>query len=184
MAAQPFIVNVTGLKKSGKTTVAEAILAELASRGRRVGALKTARHDTLTLDPEGTDTRRFADAGAEFVVALLDGETHYFERRSSRSTVREASRFFPDGVEFLVCEGTVDADLGKACVVCLRSASDLEETLRVRSVPRESVLALSGPAATGPLPGPFPAFDVTDLLQKSSLVDLILDRSEGRRGPG
>jgi molybdopterin-guanine dinucleotide biosynthesis protein MobB len=184
VAAQPFIVNVTGLKKSGKTTVAEAILSELAGRGRRAGALKTARHETLTLDPQGTDTRRFAEAGAEFVVALLDGETHYFERRRRRSTVREASRLFPEGVEFIVCEGSVEPELAPLCVVCLRAASDLEETLSVRSVPREAVLALSGPAAAGPLSAPFPAFDATDPRGRSALVDLILSRSGGSEGRG
>ncbi len=184
MAAQPFILNITGLKKSGKTTVAEAILAELVRRGRRTGAVKTARHDTLTLDPEGTDTRRFAEAGAEFVVALLDGETHYFERRRSRSTVREASRLFPAGMEFIVCEGSVEQELIPLCVVCLREASDLEETLAVRSVPREAVLALSGPAAARPLSLPCPAVDATDPRGRSALVDLILSRSEGSAGPG
>jgi molybdopterin-guanine dinucleotide biosynthesis protein MobB len=178
------IVNVTGLKKSGKTTAAVAILAELARRGRRAGAVKTARHGALTLDPEGTDTRRLAGAGAEFVVALLDGETHYFEPRRARSSVRGASRLFPAGVEFVVCEGTVEPELGPLYVVCLRAASELEETLAVRSVPREAVLALCGPAASRALTAPFPAFDVADPRGRSALVDLILRRSEGRRDPG
>lgn len=177
------IVNVTGLKKSGKTTAAEAILGELVKRGRRAGAVKTARHGALTLDPEGTDTRRLAGAGAEFVVALLDGETHYFEPRRNRGTLREAWRLFPAGVEFLVCEGSVEPDLAPLYVVCLREASDLEETLAVRSVPRDAVLALCGPAAARPLPSSYPAFDATDPRGRSALVDLILDRSEGRTGP-
>jgi molybdopterin-guanine dinucleotide biosynthesis protein MobB len=170
----PRIINVVGLKDSGKTAVAEGIIAELVGRGWRVGAVKTTRHPTLSVDPEGTDTRRFADAGAAFVIGLLDTETHYFERREARSTLWEAARFFPAGMQFVVCEGTVEPEAHPFFIICLRSVGDLEVTLATRQVPREEVLAISGLlAAERPTGLPAPCFDIRDPLQRAALVTLI-----------
>jgi molybdopterin-guanine dinucleotide biosynthesis protein MobB len=175
----PRIINVVGLKDSGKTAVAEALIAELVGRGYRVGAVKTTRHPTLSVDPEGTDTRRFADAGAAFVIGLLDTETHYFERRPARSTLREAARFFPADIQFVVCEGTVEPDVHPLFIVCLRAVEDFERTIATREVPRKEVLAISGLVASGPANAarpsglPAPCFDVSDPAQRAELARLV-----------
>jgi molybdopterin-guanine dinucleotide biosynthesis protein MobB len=171
----PRIINVVGLKDSGKTAVAEGIIAELVGRGYRVGAVKTTRHPTLSVDPEGTDTRRFADAGAAFVIGLLDTETHYFERRPARSTLREAARFFPADTQLVVCEGTVEPEARPVFIVCLRTAGDFDRTIATREVPRKEVLAISGlVAAERPAGLSSPCFDIADPSQRVSLADLIL----------
>ncbi|MGA2478431.1 MAG: molybdopterin-guanine dinucleotide biosynthesis protein MobB [Spirochaetia bacterium] len=171
----PRIINVVGLKDSGKTAVAEGLIAELIGRGYRVGAVKTTRHPTLSVDAEGTDTRRFADAGAAFVIGLLDTETHYFERRPARSTLREAARFFAADTQLVVCEGTVEPDAHPLFIVCLRSVSDFERTIATREVPLKDVLAISGlVASAGPTGLAAPCFDITDPRQRASLADLIL----------
>jgi molybdopterin-guanine dinucleotide biosynthesis protein MobB len=177
---QPAVVNITGLKKSGKTTTAAALVGELTRRGIRVGAVKTARDDIRTVDPEGTDTRRFAEAGAACVLALLAGETHYFERRKSRSSVREAVRLLPPGIQVLVCEGTVDPDMERLTVVCLAGPAELEETLRVRGLHTEQVLAIAGPGASlryaGSAAGAIPRLDVSGPAGAAALADLVLSR--------
>jgi molybdopterin-guanine dinucleotide biosynthesis protein MobB len=171
----PIVINVVGLKDSGKTATAEGIISELASRGHRVGAVKTTRHPTLRVDPAATDTRRFADAGAAFVVGLLDAETHYFERRSSRATLREAAHLFPPGTRFLVCEGSVEPDVEPLYVVCLREAGDLERTLSTRGVPPGKVIAFSGIVGTAKPAGlPAPCFDARDPAGRAALADLLL----------
>ena len=173
--ALPHIINVVGLKDSGKTAVAEGLIGELISRGYRVGAVKTTRHPALSVDAEGTDTRRFADAGAAFVIGLLDTETHYFERRPARNTLREAARFFAAGTQFVVCEGTVEADVHPLFVVCLRSAGDFERTIATRGVPFEEVLAISGLVAARQQEGlPAPCFNITNPGQQASLAELLI----------
>ena len=143
----PRILTVAGLKKSGKTTVAAALIRELRARGFRVGSVKTFRHHPLALDREGADTRRHAEAGAEFTVAILDGELAYFEPRASRAGLRDAARLFAPGVDFVIWEGTADPEAGGGQVVCVRRLSDLEQTLEKRQVDRRSIIALSGVAA-------------------------------------
>jgi len=182
------IVSVSGLHGSGKTTVAEALVAELASRGYRVGCVKTIRHRGLALDAEGTDTRRHAAAGAEFVIALLDREIAYFEPRSDRPSLRDARRLFRPGVQVVVWEGDLEEEAKPVRVVCLKSAEDLARTLETRGIPAESVAAVSGVAAAGFASAGFasagfasgagrpPAFDVTDPGQRRALADVVIGR--------
>jgi molybdopterin-guanine dinucleotide biosynthesis protein MobB len=175
-----------GLKKSGKTAVVTALLSELRSRGHRVGSIKKMEH-TLSLDAEGTDTRRHADAGAEVVVALLEGETVRFERSQPSRSMRDILTLFPRDTAFLVCEGMVDRSAPQVIVLCLRSMDDLAETLTVRGIQAGTVLAISGVAAAGAGagalaygavgPAGIPVFNAVDAAQRRALTDLIIKKS-------
>lgn len=190
-AGSPRIITVAGLKKSGKTTVAAALIGQLRSEGFRVGSVKTIHHHPLGLGEPGTDTRRHAEAGAEFTVALLDNELAYFEPRQARPGLRDARRFFAGGVDFVVWEGMSDPDAGPGHVVCLRQAADFEKTLAERRVDPASIIAVSGvvagsEAAGASFAGPgheLPVVNATDPDGASRLVDLVLAwfRGEGRR---
>jgi molybdopterin-guanine dinucleotide biosynthesis protein MobB len=174
----PRIITVAGLKKSGKTTVAAALIRELRARGFRVGSVKTFRHHPITLDQEGADTRMHVESGAEFTVAILDNEIAYFEPRASRPELRDAARLFPPGVDFVVWEGTADPEAEGGHVVCVRRISDLEPTLEKRKVDRRSIIALSGvaagaPAAAEQLEG-FRVLDATQPAGRAALMDLVL----------
>ncbi|MBE3065311.1 MAG: molybdopterin-guanine dinucleotide biosynthesis protein MobB [Spirochaetes bacterium] len=181
-SAIPHVVAVAGLKRSGKTTVASALIAGLRARGFRVGSVKTIHGHTLSLDVEGTDTRRHAEAGAEFTIALLDDQMAYFEPRSSRAKLAEAARLFRPGVQFVVWEGMVDPGTISAYVVCLRAAEDLERTLSERRVDPASVIAISGIAAgsaagaAARVAADVPVHDATDPAGLAALVDLIIRR--------
>ena len=179
-ALLPCIVSVAGLKKSGKTAVVEALLSELRSRGKRVSSIKKMEHAALSLDPQGTDTRRHADAGADVVVALLGAETVRFERLTTPASIRSIAPLFPRDTDVLVCEGIADRATAQLIVVCLRSRDDWDETLAVRNVASDAVLAVSGVAAAAVAPGELmlpqgiPMFDVGDVRQRSDLADLVL----------
>jgi molybdopterin-guanine dinucleotide biosynthesis protein MobB len=174
----PRILTIAGLKKSGKTTVAAALIRELRARGFRVGSVKTIKHHPLSLDQSGADTRRHAEAGAEFTVVLLDGELAYFEPRASRPGLRDAARLFAPGVDYVVWEGMADPEAGGGQVVCLRRLSELNLTLAERKVDRGSIIALSG-VATGDFnaadsPAGFPVLDATQPAGLAALADLVL----------
>lgn len=57
------VVSFVGKKKSGKTTVVTAVIAELSRRGYRVAALKHDAH-TFQMDTPGTDSYELKAAGA------------------------------------------------------------------------------------------------------------------------
>jgi len=169
----PCLVSVLGLKKSGKTTVVEALIAELSRRGYRTGSIKSMVHASFTFDIEGKDTYRHGSAGAEFVIALSSEETVYLERR--RTDARpDPERLFPPGVQFVVCEGLEREDAVQ--VLALRSMDDLEETMDVRGADPKAIVAVSGLVASGrPLPSsPYPVLDVMDPSERRRLTDLVL----------
>jgi molybdopterin-guanine dinucleotide biosynthesis protein B len=56
-------VSFVGKKKSGKTTVLEGVIRELARRGRRVAVIKHDLHG-FDVDIPGTDSYRLREAGA------------------------------------------------------------------------------------------------------------------------
>ncbi len=175
----PRLITVAGLRKSGKTAVVEALVAELRSRGHEVGTIKTMRHhDTLTLDREATDTSRHARAGASVVVAILADGTARFETGVVPASREQASRYFPQRIRIIVSEGAVDPAEPQPVVLCLRSPSELEEALRIRRIPRSSVLAISGMGASAWNDPSVPAFDVREPAQRRALADLVLGEVE------
>lgn len=65
------VLGITGWKNSGKTTLAERLVAELTRRGWRVSTVKHAHH-SFDIDKEGTDSFRHRQAGA-CEVAIVSG---------------------------------------------------------------------------------------------------------------
>jgi molybdopterin-guanine dinucleotide biosynthesis protein MobB len=176
---QLHLVTVTGLKRTGKTTVVEAIVAELHSRGHHVGTIKTMRRHPDSLFTQATDTRRHAEAGASVVVAIHADGTSRFEKGRPPQSLQEVVSLFPEDVRVLVSEGVIDSAEPQLVVLCLTEPSRLEETLETRHLSAGSVVAISGTGAPvwdqALLPGTR-AFDVTDPVQKMALVDLLLER--------
>ncbi|MDR3053079.1 MAG: molybdopterin-guanine dinucleotide biosynthesis protein B [Coriobacteriales bacterium] len=61
-------VAFVGRQNSGKTTLLEALIAELVSRGIKVGTVKHHSHAGFAIDYEGKDSWRHRKAGSSFVV--------------------------------------------------------------------------------------------------------------------
>ena len=61
------VYGITGWKNSGKTTLTERLVAEIAGRGLRVSTVKHAHHDS-EVDHPGRDTWRHRQAGAGQVI--------------------------------------------------------------------------------------------------------------------
>jgi molybdopterin-guanine dinucleotide biosynthesis protein B len=63
------VVGIAGWKKSGKTTLATRLIAELTARGLRVATVKHAHHD-FQIDDAETDSARHRRAGAAQVAIV------------------------------------------------------------------------------------------------------------------
>lgn len=137
----PYLVCVTGLKNSGKTTVCTALIADLIARGYTVAALKSSHVARLTLDHRSGDSYALAASGARFV--LVQGpEQGLILERGGRSFPQMLARV-PKGVDFIVSEGGEPKTAGSV-IVCLGNTTEWEEALRVRLVPRDKILAVAG----------------------------------------
>jgi len=65
----PPLVGIAGWKKSGKTTLAERLIAEFTARGLRVASVKHAHHN-FRIDDADTDSARHRRAGAAQVAIV------------------------------------------------------------------------------------------------------------------
>jgi len=115
------MVSVVGYKDSGKTRVVEALVAELAGRGHRVGTVKHTAESVL-LDTPGKDTWRHREAGS-VATAILHGKgsAHFID---GFMTVAEAASKLGD-LDFVVTEGFKTLET-VAKIIVPREAGEVE----------------------------------------------------------
>jgi len=135
------VISVVGTKKTGKTTLATALVSSLARYGR-VGTIK----NMVTHSVDSGDTKRHFAAGADVVIGLGDARLKVArERGDLKSALAELQA---DGVDFAVVEGFKQSHLPKFVMAdievteCLRrvSLSELNDDLIAELT--EQVLAL------------------------------------------
>ena len=102
------IISVTGYKKSGKTTLVEQLVRELSKHGS-VGTVKhMPGHD---LNPDGTDTRRYMNAGARAVLGVTsNGSAKFIPGTDLGNALDELAN---SGMDYAVVEGFKDSRLPK-----------------------------------------------------------------------
>ena len=110
----PPAVSVIGNKKSGKTTLAVKLIAELRSRGRRVMSVKHGHH--FRLDTPGTDSWRHRHEGRAERVMLVGpdefGLLGRWDSRGEQSLDLLLTRHLTDA-EIVVAEGFRNAAIPK-----------------------------------------------------------------------
>jgi molybdopterin-guanine dinucleotide biosynthesis protein MobB len=126
------ILAVIGRKNSGKTTVVEGLISELARRKFQVAAVKHISQKSFSVDTRGKDTWRLSTAGANPVIAVSDEESIIKMKNGIRDfslnamlRVAEESK-----VDVLVLEGfsslvLEEKRVGK--VICLRDQDERKE---------------------------------------------------------
>ena len=181
MKHTPCLVCVTGLKNSGKTTVCTAVIADLCARGYSVAALKSSHVAELTLDHRAGDSYALAASGARFV--LVQGTEHSLVFEQVARSFQQILGRVPEGMDFIISEGG-EARAAAAVIVCLTKASAWEETLRVRCIPEDRILAVSGffVGDSGPASfQEFPVVDIKNTRDRQSLVERILISAAPRK---
>jgi molybdopterin-guanine dinucleotide biosynthesis protein B len=68
------VIAAVGTSGSGKTTTLEYLISHLSAEGYRIGSIKHIHHEGFTMDTEGTNTWRYAQAGAKVIVAISPEE--------------------------------------------------------------------------------------------------------------
>lgn len=157
------VFGITGWKNSGKTTLTEALVAELCRRGRRVATVKHAHHD-FDIDKQGTDSFRHRQAGAG-EVAIVSGRRwalmHELRGEDEPALETILTRLAP--CDIVLVEGYKREHHLKI------------ETRRLGAANREALSAgdpnIVAIAADHPLPDePLPVFPLDDI---SSIADFI-----------
>lgn len=98
------IFRFIGHSGVGKTTLLEAVIAEMTRRGLRVAVAKDTHH-RIELDQPGKDTWRLARAGASQTVLASEGQLVLIQKRSSRPTLDEVAGLVERSADVLLAEG-------------------------------------------------------------------------------
>jgi molybdopterin-guanine dinucleotide biosynthesis protein MobB len=117
------IISVIGRKNAGKTTLAVALISELARRGHRVMTIKHGHHPA-SVDTPGTDTwRHFNEGRAERTLISSPQLRVLFERSPDDYDPIGLVRRYMQDADIVVTEGFKAAPLPKI-EVFRRAAGD------------------------------------------------------------
>jgi len=116
------IISVVGPKKSGKTSLVEALVRSLKRRGR-VGTVKNMPDHPVE---DRGDTKRHFDAGAEVVVGV--GQDGIFFKVARGGGLEEGlEELRRSGVDYAIVEGFKGSDLPKIVL----GGIDVSNTVRM-----------------------------------------------------
>ncbi|BAU28372.1 molybdopterin guanine dinucleotide biosynthesis accessory protein MobB [Aneurinibacillus soli] len=127
----PPILQVVGYSNSGKTTLLCKLIADLSSRGIRIGTIKHDAH-TFEVDKPGKDTFRHREAGAH-VVSITSADKTAIMIQEHRS-IEQLLPYYSE-VDLVLIEGYKFATYPK--FVVLRESSHatlLEDVTDIESV--------------------------------------------------
>ncbi|MCK4758282.1 MAG: molybdopterin-guanine dinucleotide biosynthesis protein B [Thermoplasmata archaeon] len=176
------IVSLIGLKKSGKTTTAEALISEFKARGYKIGGVKWMVQAGFTIDTEGKDTWRQKRAGADFVISMSKDELALIQNRPERPSFDDILALVPDDTDILICEGVETDHPDVIKMIIAKSPELLADTFEVRDI-GDGVIALSGIIANEITEHPdYPVFNCTEPDGVKGLADLILASAGGGDG--
>ena len=97
-------VAFVGRSGSGKTTLLEKLIAELVSRGIKVGSIKHHSHIGFEIDYEGKDSWRHRQAGSSFVVVASPDQIAIVKKLDQELAVEEILAKM-DAVDLILVEG-------------------------------------------------------------------------------
>jgi len=106
---------VVGKSETGKTSLVVELIEVLRSKGYKVATIKHTKGD-FSIDSEGTDTSKHAEAGAELVVFSTPSETSFVVKGALElddifSTIRDIG-----GYDLVIIEGMKEEDIPKISV--------------------------------------------------------------------
>lgn len=144
--ATVLIVASVGISGSGKTTALEYLISHFSGEGYSVGAVKHIHHENFSIDKEGTNTWRYAQAGAKVIVGISPHEIDIIKKteRELKDLDRILALLQNERLDIIFIEGfstliSKRQDIFK--VVTAKEKDDLDRTLQTTSGP---ILAITG----------------------------------------
>lgn len=110
MCKKPEIITIVGKSNSGKTTLAEKLIANMTGRGYKIGSVKHT-HCGFDLDQKGKDSWRHKKAGAKTTLVITD-EQVAMVKDDKRESVEKMQSFLFD-MDLILAEGFKGLDLPK-----------------------------------------------------------------------
>jgi molybdopterin-guanine dinucleotide biosynthesis protein MobB len=100
----PPVVSIVGESKSGKTTLIEALISELKSRGHRIATIKHSVH-RLNLDKPDKDSWRHIQAGSDATAIVSPEQIVLIKPVAQEPDINDIARLFGDDYDIILAEG-------------------------------------------------------------------------------
>jgi molybdopterin-guanine dinucleotide biosynthesis adapter protein len=165
------IVSIVGKSNSGKTTLLEKLIPELAGRGYRVATIKHNVHG-FDIDQEGKDSWRHKRAGAHLTVISSPCRIAVIEDVDQDHSLAEIREKYIHGVDIILTEGYKGNPFPKIEVF----RSELKRKLLCKK--EDNLLAVSSDISMDvgvPCFGINDASGLTDLIENTFLKKIIKD---------
>lgn len=173
------VIAVVGTKDSGKTMAVEVLVQGLSSKGCRVATVKHIPKLDFTIDREGTDTWRYARAGAKVVVSVAPSELTVIKRFDTRDyDLTQIVTECGEDIDLIVLEGFKSLVEKVPHVLKIVAAKSIDEAHEA-SKRFSPVLAYVGLASTEKFQSSFSYINVLE--EKEKLVDLVHEKLEAVR---
>ncbi len=100
----PSVLSIVGWHNAGKTTLCVRLVEALKARGLRVAVIK---HSVagFEMDRPGTDTSKFAEAGADVVIISSRTGLAWIERPPAELSLDEIIARIPPDIDLVIVEG-------------------------------------------------------------------------------
>lgn len=165
------IVAVVGSSNSGKTTALEALIKGLSKRGYTVASAKHIPNPKFTIDTEGKDTWRYAEAGASSVLSVAPKELTVIKKvDTTEYSLEQIVAEIPDEVDIVILEGfkgLVEQDTTIPKIVATKTDEEISEALERY----KNILTFIGHIPDGKVETEIPFIDA--LKEPQKLVDLV-----------
>lgn len=100
----PPIISIIGEPKSGKTTLIEALISEMKSRGYRVATIKHSVH-SISFDKPGKDSWRHIQAGSAATAIVSPDQIVLIKPVSEEADLNEIAHLFGHDYDIILAEG-------------------------------------------------------------------------------
>lgn len=167
-----FILAVSGVKNSGKTTLITKLLPELKKRGLQVAVIKHDGHD-FEADVPGTDSWKYAQAGADG-TCVFSAKKYMVVKYAPAPSVEELVGAFPE-VDVILLEGFKYSEYPKIEVIrkgnSSESVCDPKNLLGIVTDLTKAELDVNGEMLDIPLLGLEETERLTDYLLSKMVID-------------
>jgi molybdopterin-guanine dinucleotide biosynthesis protein MobB len=164
----PPVVSIVAKSGTGKTTPLEKLIAEMKSRGYRVGAVKHDAH-SFSIDHEGKDSWRLTQAGADTMLITSPEKIAMVKQnpRDREPLLLDSITSYCGDLDIVLTEGFKRSNMPKIEV----HRRERSERLLCRGEERDPTLFAV--ASDCPLELDVPVYDINDA---AGLCDLIVTR--------
>lgn len=183
------VVAVVGRSGSGKTVVIEYLVGQFSAEGYSVGAVKHVHHKGFTMDAEGKNTWRYAQAGARVIAAISPDEVAIIRKIvhdvGSFDRVIGTLKKKEEGLDIIFVEGYHELVAKRVDVVKIVVAKDEDVLQDTLCGIVEPVIALSGLIAENSSTAFIQGYPVIEVPKEGKkLVELIKRQLVIQKGSG